>query len=97
MNKKDKNRDGKELMVGISVSLSKAEAISFARSLLHWDKYYQVKISENPEARHIAKRERFVVCRYPHNGEGVDDGHAMFVDSRQFTPISFATPQDIQG
>ena len=72
-----------ELMVGISVSLSKPEAISFARSLPQRDKYYLVKISENPNARHIAKRERFVVCRYPHDGEGVDDGHAMFTDSTQ--------------
>lgn len=72
-----------ELMVGISVSLSKPEAISFARSLPQWDKYYLVKISENPHAGHIAKRERFVVVRYPHNGENVGDGHAMFTDSGQ--------------
>jgi hypothetical protein len=83
MNIKNKDKEGKELMVGITVSLSKAEAISFARSLPQWDKYYLVKISENPEARHIAKRERFVVARYPHTGENVDDGHAMFIDSRQ--------------
>jgi hypothetical protein len=44
-----------------------------------WDKYYLVKISENPKARHIAKRERYVVVRYPHNGEAVSNGHAMFV------------------
>jgi hypothetical protein len=69
----------KELMWAISVSLSKPEAIQFARSLNGWDKYYLVKISENPKARHIAKRERYVVVRYPHNGEAVSNGHAMFV------------------
>lgn len=76
-----------ELMVGISVSLSKPEAISFARSLPRWDKYYMVKISENPHARHIAKRERFVVVRYPYNGENVDDGHAIFGERRDLLAI----------
>lgn len=76
-----KTENKTELMVGISVSLSKPEAISFARSLPQWDKYYMVKISENPNARHIAKRERFIVCRYPHKGEFVADGHALFADS----------------
>jgi hypothetical protein len=91
MNKKDWNRDNKELMVGITVSLSKAEAISFARSLPQCDKYYLVKISENPHARHIAKRERFVVVRYPHNGESVDDGHAMFENSNRLAGINANT------
>jgi len=74
-----KTENKTELMVGISVSLSRPEAISFARSLPQTDKYYLVKISENPYARHIAKRERFVVVRRPHEGEPVVDGHAMFV------------------
>lgn len=73
-----KHTQKKQLMVGISVSLSRAEAICFARSLPQRDKYYLVKISENPKARHIAKRERFVVSRYPHKGENVANGHAMF-------------------
>lgn len=67
-------------MWAISVSLSKPEAISFARSLPQTDKYYMVKTSENPKARHIAKRERFVVVRYPHKGEFVADGHALFTE-----------------
>jgi hypothetical protein len=75
-----KKENKTELMVGISVSLSKPEAISFARSLPQWDKYYLVKISENPNARHIAKRERFIVCRYPHKDESVADGQAMFTE-----------------
>lgn len=83
-----KKRDKKELMVGISVSLSKPEAISFARSLPQWDEYYLVKISENPKARHIARRERFVVVRYPHDGEAVDDGHATFADSRLLEQVT---------
>jgi hypothetical protein len=76
-----KKENKTELMVGISVRLSKPEAISFARSLPQSDNCYMVKISENPHAQHIAKRERFMAARYPRNGENVDDGHAMFVDS----------------
>jgi len=73
---KDKNK--KELMWGISVSLSRPEAIQFAQSLDGADKYYLLKISENAKARHVAKRERFIVVRYPHKGETVPDGHAVF-------------------
>jgi hypothetical protein len=69
----------KELVWAISVSLSKPEAIQFARSLNGCDKYYLMKISENPKERHVAKRERFIVVRYPHKGEVVPDGHAVFV------------------
>jgi hypothetical protein len=81
-------KDNKELMWAISVSLSKPEAISFARSLNGCSKYYLVKISENPKARHIAKRERFIVVRYPHNGENVNDGHAMFVGREELASVS---------
>jgi len=66
-------------MWAISVSLSKPEAISFARSLDGCDKYYLVKISENPKSRHVGKRERFVVVRYAHKREAVPDRHAAFV------------------
>jgi hypothetical protein len=83
-------KNEKELMVGISVSLSKPEAISFARSLPQWDKYYMVKISENPKARHIARRERFVVVRYPHNGEVVNDGHVMFASKHELESPVYA-------
>jgi len=78
----------KELMWTISISLSKPEAISFAGSLDGGDKYYLVKISENPKARHIAKRERYVVVRYPHKGEAVSNGHALFVETNALERIS---------
>ena len=67
-------------MWAVSVSLSKPEAISFARTLDGAEKWYLVKVSENPKARHIGKRERFVVVRYPKPGEIVGDGHAVFVN-----------------
>ena len=66
-------------MWAVSVSLSKVEAISFAPSLDKNEKWYMVKVFENPKARHIAEREKWVVVPYPHNGESVDNGHAMFV------------------
>lgn len=84
---KTKNNGKTELMWATSVSLSKPEVISFARSLPQWDKYYMVKISENPKARNISRRERFVVVRHPHNKESVDDGHAMFADGMQLLDI----------
>jgi hypothetical protein len=52
-----KTKNKTELMGVISVCLSTPEAISLARSLPQWDEYYLTKISENPLARHIAKRE----------------------------------------
>jgi hypothetical protein len=42
---------------------------------------------ENPNARHIAKRERYVVVRYPHNGEAVSNGHALFVCRRELEEV----------
>jgi len=72
-------KEKKQLMCAISVSLSKPEAIQFARSLDGSDKYFLVKISENPKARHIAKRERFIVVRHLHKGEVVPDGWTVFV------------------
>jgi hypothetical protein len=81
-------KNKKELMWAVSVSLSKPEAICFARSLNGCSKYYLLKISENPKARHIAKRERYVVARYPHNGEAVSNGHALFVCGSELKEIS---------
>lgn len=77
----------KELLWVISVSLSKPEAISFARTLGENEKWCLVKISENPKARHIAKRERFVVARYPRKGEAVEDSRTMVVPSEAIQPI----------
>lgn len=74
-------------MWAITVSLSKAEAIQFARSLNGCDKYYLLKISESPKARHIAERERFIVVRYPHKGETVPEGHVVFIRSNDLEGV----------
>jgi len=66
----DKNSDGKswhrgkQLMFQVSANLSEPEAVSFAKTLKLDEKYYLVKVFENPKARHIAKRERYVIVRH---------------------------------
>ena len=65
-------------MYAISSSLSYPEAISFAQSLPQEDQWYLVKISKNPNARHVAKRERYVVVRHSHDREQVKNGNAIF-------------------
>ena len=75
-----KNDNNKQLMFAISNSLSKPEAISFAKTLDPNEKYYLVKVSENPKARHLAKRERYIITRDLRKGEIVPNGYALFVD-----------------
>ena len=77
------SKQNKVLMFAISNSLSKPEAISFAKTLDPKEKWYLVKVSENPEARHLAKRERYVVLRNLHGKEIVPDGNAFFVESKK--------------
>lgn len=67
-------------MFQMSANLSEPEAICFARTLKPDEKYYLVKVSENPKARHIAKRVRFVVVRHHRKGENVKGGYARFVE-----------------
>jgi hypothetical protein len=57
------SNNNKQLMYAISNSLSKPEAISFAKSINTEDKYYITCVHRNPKARHLEKRERFVVVR----------------------------------
>ena len=74
------SKQNKVLMFAISNSLSKPEAISFAKTLDPKEKYYLTKVSENPKARHIAKRERYVIVRDLHRGETVSNGWSLFVE-----------------
>jgi hypothetical protein len=60
-----KNADNKTLMFCVSNNLSKPEAISFARTLDPNEKYYLVKTHENPKAKHLAMRQRYVIVRNP--------------------------------
>ena len=74
-----KNDNNKTLMFAISNSLSKPEAISFARTMNGGDRWYITKVFENPKARHIEDRERWVVIRDVRKGEIVPNGYALFV------------------
>jgi hypothetical protein len=78
----------KQLMYAISNSLSKPEAISFAQSLDPNEKYFLVKVSENPKARHLAKRERYVVVRNLHEKEIVPNGNALFAERQEVCSLS---------
>ncbi len=70
-------------MFAISNSLSKPEAISFARTMDKADKWYITKVYENPKARHIEDRERWVVVRDVRKGEIVPNGYALFMDQNE--------------
>jgi hypothetical protein len=83
-----KNDNNKTLMYAISNSLSKPEAISFAKTINTEDKYYIVCVHKNPKARHIEKRERYVVVRYLRKGEIVPNGYALFTDKHALQMVS---------
>ena len=70
----------KQVMFQVSNSLPKLEALNFARSLNHGSKYFLVKVWDNPKERHVAKREKFVVVRYPRENEKVIGAHEKIVD-----------------
>ena len=80
-----KNDNNKTLMFAISNSLSKSEAISFAKTMNGGDKWYITKVYENHEARHIEDRERWVVVRDVRKGEIVANGYALFVDKKELS------------
>jgi hypothetical protein len=73
----------KQLMFAISNSLSKSEALSFAKTMNGGDKWYITLVYENPKARHIEDRERWVVVRDVRKGEIVPNGYALFVDKKE--------------
>jgi pantothenate kinase len=80
-----KNDNNKTLMFAISNSLSKPEAISFAKSINTEDRYYITCVHRNPKARHLEKRERYVVVRDLRKGEVVPNGYALFVKSNELS------------
>jgi hypothetical protein len=77
----------KALVFAISNSLSKPEAISFAKTLDPNEKYYLVKVSENPKARHLAKREPYVITWNLRKNEIVQNGYELFVDKRYVATV----------
>ena len=74
-------------MVKTSIDLPKSEAYSFARSLNHNETYYIYKVGENPNARDAPKRENWVVCRYPRQGENVKGAYVLWADPKGLEAI----------
>ena len=74
--KKDMKK--KELMFAISGSLSHSEAVCFARTLKQDEDHFLVKVWDNPQASTKAKKERYVVVRYPRKGENVVGAYAFW-------------------
>jgi hypothetical protein len=55
-------KNSKQLMYQISSTMSRPEAIGFARTLESYGKYYLVKVSENPKSKTFI--EAGVVCSH---------------------------------
>jgi hypothetical protein len=81
-------KNNKQLMFAISNSLSKSEAISFAKTMNGGDKYYITCVFKNPKARHIEDRERWVVVRDVRKGEIVPNGHSLFAEKQALQGIN---------
>jgi hypothetical protein len=64
-------------MYAISKSLSKSEAIDFARTLDSSHIWYLALVHTNPKARNICKRERYVIVRDVKKGEKIPDGNDL--------------------
>ncbi len=80
-------KDNKTLMVKTSVDLPKSEAYSFAKSLNH-ETYYIYRVSENPKARDECRRENWVVCRYPRQGENVKGAYVLWANPELLVGIT---------
>jgi hypothetical protein len=81
------NMKNKQLMFAISNSLSKSEAVSFAQTMNDGDKYHLICVHRNPNARHVEKRERYVIVRDVRKGEIVPNGHALFVENGELHAV----------
>jgi hypothetical protein len=80
-------KDKQTLMVKTSIDLPKSEAYSFAKTMNYDEAYYIHKVSENPKARDECRRESWVVCRYPRQGENVKGAYVLWADVRQLEAI----------
>ena len=83
MNKINKRVKEKELLFQVSNALPKSEAIGFAKTMRTSDKFYVVKVDENPGARDAVRRESWAVVRYPRKGEIIKGCYALWADKRE--------------
>ena len=68
----------REMLFGMSVAMSKEEAIHFKERLDPGEEYFLVKVSEHPRDRHLDRKERYVVVRPPKKGEWVPSAYRVF-------------------
>jgi len=85
-NNSQKKMKKKELMFAISNAMSKSEAVCFARSLTVDEPKFLVRVWENANARTTAKKERYIVVRYPRKGENVIGGYAFWCGKEELLP-----------
>ncbi len=78
----------KQLMFCISNNLTKDEALEFASKLGKTEQYFLVKVFENPHEIHVAKREKYVVVRYPRQGEIVSGAFKKEVISKELLKVA---------
>lgn len=81
-------KNKKQLMVAISNSLSESEAVSFSKTMNGRDKWYIACVHQNPRARYLEDRKRFVVVRDVRKGEIVPQGYSLFVDRWELQEIN---------
>jgi len=81
----------KELMFAISGPLSHSEAVCFTRTLKQDEDHYLVEVSDNPNARTSAKKERYVVVRYPRKGENVIGAYAFWCGKEELGKVRLVT------
>lgn len=78
----------KQLMFCISNNLTKDEALEFASKLSKNEQYFLVKVFENPHEIHRAKREKYVVVRYPRPEEVVKGAYKKEVTPKQLLKVA---------
>ena len=69
---------GKKLYFGMSVALPLEEAVAFKKSLGNEDKYFLMKVRDNPKDVHVDRRQRYMVLREPREGEYIPAALRVF-------------------
>jgi len=69
---------GKKMYFGMSVALPLEEAVAFKKSLGNGDKYFLMKVRDNPKDVHVDRRQRYVVLREPREWEYIPAAWRVF-------------------
>jgi len=71
---------GKNLYFGMSVALPLEEAVEFKKSLGDGDKYFLLKVKNDPKNVHIDRRSLYMVLREPRRDELIRDAYTVYCD-----------------